>query len=262
MDNVALFTLEKKTAVVIGGAGGLGKTIAQGIVMAGAKTIIVDINEDVLSKAKGEIKAACGKDVGTAVVDATNEDSVIALVEKTAKELGKVDILVCAQGINKKFPAEDFPVDAYRALFEVNVLSIMLCCKHYGRHMIENKYGKMVIISSVRGKIATRGAGNVGYCTTKGAVDMLTRQLASEFGQHGITVNAIGPTVTETPMMTEVIEQRGGDAYRQSLVDQLPMRRMALPEYIVGTAIFLAAEASDFMTGNILYPDGGLTAVG
>lgn len=91
---------------------------------------------------------------------------------------------------------------------------------------------------------------------------MLTRQLASEFGPYGITVNAIAPTVTETPMMTAVIEQRGGDAYRKQLADSLPMRRMATPQDCVGPAVFLSAPASDFVTGNIIYPDGGLTCVG
>ena len=138
----------------------------------------------------------------------------------------------------------------------------MLCCKHFGQYMIKNGYGKIVNVSSVRGKIATKTPGNAGYCATKGAVDMLTRQLASEYGPHGITVNAFGPTVTETPMMKGIIEQRGGDAYRKALADALPMRKMAVPEDCVGTAIFLAAPASDFLTGNILYPDGGLTCVG
>jgi gluconate 5-dehydrogenase len=91
---------------------------------------------------------------------------------------------------------------------------------------------------------------------------MLTKQLASELGPNGITVNAIGPTLTETPMMTALIEQRGGDAYRKQQADTLPMRRMAVPDDCVGTAVFLASTASDFVTGNIIYPDGGLTAIG
>ena len=152
-------------------------------------------------------------------------------------------------------------MDVYQQMLMVNVLGVMCCCKNFGKHMIENGYGKIVILSSVRGKVATKGPGNAAYAATKGAVDMMVRQLASEFGPHGITVNALGPTVTETPMMKAVIEQRGGDAYRKSLADDLPMRRMAVPEDCVGTALFLAAPASDFLTGNILYPDGGLTCV-
>ena len=139
---------------------------------------------------------------------------------------------------------------------------VMMCCKHFGKQMMEHGYGKIINVSSVRGKIATRAPGNAAYCSTKGAVDMMTRQLAAEFGPHGITVNAIAPTVTETPMMTAVIEQRGGDAYRKQQADALPMRRMAVPQDCVGPAVFLASHASDFVTGNIIYPDGGLTAVG
>lgn len=257
-----MFSLEGKNAVVIGGAGGIGQAIAQGIAMAGARTVIVSRKEESLKRAQSEIKAACGIDVGYYIADAADESQIEALVAKTIADLGKVDILVCAQGLNKKYPAEDFPMDVFRQMLEINVVGVMMCCKHFGKQMIENGYGKIVILGSVRGKIATRAAGNAAYCTTKGAVDMMTRQLASEFGPHGITVNAIGPTVTETPMMTATIEQRGGDAYRKSLADQLPMRRMAKPEDCVGSAVFLASPASDFLTGNILYPDGGLTAVG
>lgn len=257
-----LFSLEGKNAVVVGGAGGIGQAIAQGVAMAGARTAIVSRNEGSLKSAQGEIKAACGLDVDYFTADATDEARVQSLAAQIIAARGKVDILVCAQGLNKKYPAEDFPMDVFRQMLEANIVGVMTCCKHFGKAMIANGYGKIVILSSVRGKVATKGPGNAAYCATKGAVDMLVRQLASEFGPHGITVNAIGPTVTETPMMTATIEQRGGDAYRQSLAEQLPLRRMAKPEDCVGSAVFLASAASDFMTGNILYPDGGLTAVG
>lgn len=257
-----LFNLSGRTAVIIGGAGGIGQAIAQGIAEAGAKTVVASRNEESLKRAKAEIKEACGKDVDYDTCDAADEESVIKLTERLAAKLGRIDILVCAQGLNKKFPAEDFPMDVFRQMLDVNVVGVMNCCKHIGKHMMGNKYGKIVILGSVRGKVATITSGNIAYCTTKGAVDMMTRQLASEFGPHGITVNAIGPTVTETPMMTTMIEQRGGDEYRKTLAEKLPMRRMAMPEDCIGTAVFLAAPASDFMTGNILYPDGGLTCIG
>ena len=125
----------------------------------------------------------------------------------------------------------------------------------------QNGYGKIVNVSSVRGKIATQAAGNAGYCGTKGALDMVTRHLASEFGKYNITVNAIGPTLTETPMMTEILNSRGTNA-RKETADIHPMRRMGLPSDCVGPAVFLSSEASCFVTGNIIYPDGGLTAIG
>jgi gluconate 5-dehydrogenase len=257
-----LFDLKGKNAVVIGGAGGLGQAIAQGLAEGGAKVAIASRSEDSLKRAAQEIKEASSLSVSYYTVDATNEESIEALVAAVVKDFGKVDILVNAQGFNNKFNAEDFPMDTFRQMMEVNVTGVMMCCKHFGKHMIQNKYGKIINLSSVRGKIATKLPGNAGYCSTKGAVDMMTRQLASEFGPYGITVNAIAPTVTETPMMTKTIESRGGDAYRKSLADALPMRRMAMPVDCVGPAVFLASDASGYVTGNIIYADGGLTAVG
>ena len=257
-----IFSLEGKNAVVIGGAGGIGQAGAQGLAQAGAKVAIASRNEESLKKAVAQIKEETGLDVMYYTVDATDEESMAELAKKANEEMGTVEILVNSQGLNKKFPAEEFPVDIFRQMLDVNVVGMMLACKHFGQYMIKNGYGKIVNVSSVRSKIATKTPGNVGYCSTKGAVDMLTKQFASEFGPHGITVNAFGPTVTMTPMMAPVIEQRGGQAYLDSLAAALPMRKYATPEDVVGTAIFLASHASDFMTGNILYPDGGLTCVG
>jgi len=256
-----LFSLEGKNAVVVGGAGGLGQAIAQGLAEYGAKVAIGSRSVDSLERAVQEIKAACGKEISYYTVDAAVESSVEKLVADSVRDFGKVDILVNAQGFNKKYKAEEFPMDIFEQMFDVNVVGVMMCCKHFGKHMIQNGYGKIVNLSSVRGKIATKGAGNAGYCGTKGAVDMITRQLASEFGQYNITVNAIGPTVTETPMMTDVLNSRGPNA-RKDLADNLPMKRMALPSDCVGPAVFLCSDASGFVTGNIIYPDGGLTAIG
>ena len=257
-----MFSLEGKNAVVIGGAGGIGQAVAQGLAQAGAKVAIASRNEESLKKAVAQIKEETGLDIMYYTVDATDEEIMAELAKKANEEMGTVEILVNSQGLNKKFPAEEFPVDIFRQMLDVNVVGMMLACKHFGQYMIKNGYGKIVNVSSVRSKIATKTPGNVGYCSTKGAVDMLTKQFASEFGPHGITVNAFGPTVTMTPMMAPVIEQRGGQAYLDSLAAALPMRKYATPEDVVGTAIFLASHASDFMTGNILYPDGGLTCVG
>ncbi|MBP2651692.1 MAG: gno 1 [Firmicutes bacterium] len=256
-----MFSLQGKNAVIVGGAGGLGQAIAQGIAESGAKVAIASRSEVSLQRAVQEIKAACGIEVKYYIVDASVESSVEALVIDSVRDFGRVDILVNAQGFNKKFKAEEFPMDIFEQMFDVNVVGVMMCCKHFGKHMIKNGYGKIVNLSSVRGKIATRGAGNAGYCGTKGALDMVTRQLASEFGQYNITVNAIGPTVTETPMMTDILNSRGPNA-RKDMAENLPMKRMALPSDCVGPAVFLCSDASGFVTGNIIYPDGGLTAIG
>ncbi|MDR1328671.1 MAG: SDR family oxidoreductase [Oscillospiraceae bacterium] len=263
-----LFDLTGKSAVIIGGAGGLGQAIAQGLLEAGAKVLISSRREDALKKAQEELKAATGKTAEYLAGDATKESDVEALVKGAAAKLGKITILVNAQGFNKKQDALDFDIDTFRQMLDANVTSFMIAAKHFGRHFKGNGYGKIINLSSVRGKIATKGTGNAGYCTTKGAVDMLTKQLASEFGPFGVTVNAIGPNITATPMMTAVFEKRaaeagiGVEAYLKQQGEGNPMRKMGMPEDIVGTAVFLASPASDFMTGNILYPDGGLTAIG
>ncbi|MDR0861925.1 MAG: SDR family oxidoreductase [Oscillospiraceae bacterium] len=263
-----LFDLTGKGAVVIGGAGGLGQAIAQGLIEAGAKVLISSRKEDSLKKAQDELKAATGVTVEYAAGDASKEADVEALVKTAVAKLGDVTILVNAQGFNKKQDALDFDIDVFRQMLDANVTSFMISAKHFGRHFKETGYGKIINLSSVRGKIATKGTGNAGYCTTKGAVDMLTKQLASEFGPLGVTVNAIGPNITATPMMVPVFEKRAAEAgvdietYLKQQGAGNPMRKMGQPEDIVGTAVFLASPASDFMTGNILYPDGGLTAIG
>jgi len=264
-----LFDLTGKNAVVIGGAGGLGQAITQGLIEAGAKAMIVDIKQESLDRSKAELLDATGLDVPTSLVDATDEAQVEALVPEAVAALGgPITILVNAQGFNSKADALDFDMAIFRQMLEANVVTLMMTAKHFGRHFKENGYGKIINLSSVRGKIATKHSGNAGYCTTKGAVDMLTKQLASEYGQYGITVNAIGPTGTVTPMMLETYKKRAAEAnmplddYLKEQGAGLPMRRSAMPEDLVGTSVFLASPASDFMTGNIVYPDGGLTAIG
>ncbi|MCD8097717.1 MAG: SDR family oxidoreductase [Lachnospiraceae bacterium] len=263
-----LFDLSGKNAVIFGGAGGLGKLIAKAYAEAGATVAIASRSEEKLAAACEDLKEQTGKEFRYYVCDATDEAAVEATAEKANKEMGPVAILVNSQGINKKVPVLDFPVDEFNKVMNANVTSILITAKHFGKYMKEAGYGKIVNVSSVRGKIATRGAGNVAYCSSKGAEDMLTKVLAAEFGPYGITVNAFGPNIMKTPMMNKVFEMRAGEAgitvdeYLKQQGASLPLRRMSDPEDCVGTALFLAAPASDFLTGNILYPDGGLTAVG
>ena len=268
MDATKLFDLTGKNAIIIGGAGGLGKLVAKAFAEAGAQVAIASRTEANLQAACEELKAQTGKEFKYYIMDAGVEAQVEAVAKQANTDFGHIDILVNSQGVNKKFPALDFPMDIFDTIMHDDVASILMTCKHFGRYMKENGYGKIVNVTSVRGKIATKGPGNAAYCAAKGAVDMLTKQLASEFGPFGITVNAFGPNIMKTPMMTKVFEMRAAEAgvtvekYLEMQGAGLPMRRMSDPEDCVGTALFLAAPASDFLTGNILYPDGGLTAIG
>ena len=263
-----LFDLTGKNAIIVGGAGGLGMLVAKAFAEAGANVCIASRTESKLQAACEELKAQTGKEFKYYVMDAGKEDQVEAVAKQANADYGHIDILVNSQGVNKKHPALEFPMDVFDMVMHDDVASILMTCKHFGRYMKENGYGKIVNVTSVRGKIATKGPGNAAYCAAKGAVDMLTKQLASEFGPYGITVNAFGPNIMKTPMMTKIFEMRAAEAgvtvekYLEMQGAGLPMRRMSDPDDCVGTALFLSAPASDFLTGNILYPDGGLTAIG
>ncbi len=268
MDFKKMFDLTGKNAVIVGGAGGLGKLVAQAFAENGANVAIASRTESKLQAACEELKSLTGKEFKYYVMDAGKEDQVEAAAAAAIADFGHIDILVNSQGVNKKHPALEFPMDEFDLVMHDDVASILMTCKHFGKYMKENGYGKIVNVTSVRGKIATKGPGNAAYCAAKGAVDMLTKQLASEFGPFGITVNAFGPNIMKTPMMTKVFEMRAKEnnvtveKYLEMQAAGLPLRRMSDPDDCVGTALFLAAPASDFLTGNILYPDGGLTAIG
>ena len=262
------FDLTGKNAIIFGGAGGLGKLVAKAYAEAGANVAIASRGEEKLVAACKELKEETGKEFRYYVCDATDEAAVEATAKKANEEMGPVTILVNSQGINKKVPVFDFPVADFNNVMNANVTSILITAKHFAPYMKEVHYGKIINVSSVRGKIATRGPGNAAYCSSKGAEDMLTKVLAAELGPYGITVNAFGPNIMKTPMMTKIFEMRANEAgitveeYLKQQGASLPLRRMSDPDDCVGTALFLAAPASDFLTGNILYPDGGLTAVG
>jgi len=253
-----MFSLEGKNAIVVGGAGGIGQAIAQGLAQCGANVGIASRNMANLSKTAEEIKGKTGKDVKIFQVDSGDEDSVKKLVETVVAEMGTVDILVNSQGINNKGFAIEFPMDEWDKVFNLNVKGVMMCCKHFGKIMKEQKNGNIINVSSVRGVRANAG-GNSAYCASKGAVDMITRTLAAELAPHNIRVNAIGPALVNTGMIAKLIKEPGR---LEGYVRNIPMGRIGEPEDMAGAAVFLAGPAASFITGQILYIDGGLTAIG
>lgn len=257
-----LFDLTGKKAVVVGGAGGIGQAIAEGLAEAGAQVMISSRREEALKQAQEKIKENCGAKILYFAGDASVEDEVVSLLREALTQMGTVDILVNSQGFNKKYPGTEFPVEQWDAMFDANVKSVMLTCKHFGQYMKEHGiHGKIINLSSVRGirAVANGGGGNVGYCATKGAVEMLTKAYASDL-RPNIQVNAIGPTITYTPMMAGLLPDSEDE--RNQIAAGMPAQRIGYPDDCKGPAIFLASAASDFVTGSTIYPDGGLTAVG
>ncbi|MCC8123119.1 MAG: SDR family oxidoreductase [Oscillospiraceae bacterium] len=255
-----LFDLTGKKAVVIGGGGGIGKAIATGLVSYGAEVVISSRNERTLEEAAAEIAQATGKAVSCIAADASDETSIKALADACMAKFGTIDILVNSQGVNIKSPTVEMPTETWDEMFAVNVRSMMLSCREFGRIMVAKRSGKIINVSSIRGiRAVIGGGGNTGYGATKGAVDMLTKGLAAEWAQYNVQVNAIGPVITDTPMMEKVFAQN--PQLKPNLLRNIPMGRIGVTEDNIGPAVFLASAASDFVTGQVIYPDGGSACV-
>lgn len=250
------FDLNGKVAVVIGGAGGLGEQCAAELSRMGANVVVASRNLEALEKTAAKIQSESGRETAAFQVDVTDEGSVRDLVDKVVDRFGTVDILVNTHGMNIKKPVLEFPVEDWDRLFSVNVKGVMIPCKIFGRLMVAKNKGKIINMSSVRGVRGT-GGGNMGYGATKGAVDMITRMLAAEFAPYNVTVNALGPSL----VLTEAVKRSVAPERLETLMNASPLKRMGTPRDVAGVCAFLASEAADFITGQIIYVDGGLTAV-
>lgn len=248
----------KGNAVVVGGAGGFGQACAEALAERGCGVIITSRSEKNLLRAQKEIKEATGVEVPYIVCDAGDDAQVKKMCEEAIAKLGTVTYLINAQGYNKKYPLKELPEQEWDSMFAANVKSMMLTAKYLGTHMKENGYGKIVNYSSVRGARAGR-PGDIAYSTTKGAVNMLTKIEAVELGPE-VCVNAVGPAITYTPMMVGILPE--DPVERNKMAADKPLQRIGETKDCVGPTLFLLAKGSDFMTGQVIYPDGGLTAIG
>jgi NAD(P)-dependent dehydrogenase (short-subunit alcohol dehydrogenase family) len=254
-----LFRVDNQIAVVIGGAGGIGEALGHGLAEYGAKVVIADIDQQRAEQVAEDIHSKFnGESVGMKF-DITDEKSVADLRDKVVARFGTVDILVNSQGVNVKKNGTEFPVKDWDFMFAVNVRGTMLTCREFGKVMVDRKKGKVISLSSVRGVRATMWPGNEGYCATKASIDMITRSLASEWAPYHINVNAIGPSTVATRFSEKTLQ----DPERlKRFLSSCPLGRVGQPIDMVGACVFLASAASDFVTGQILYLDGGLTAIG
>jgi len=248
------FDLTGKVALVVGGHGGLGKAIALGMADAGADVVIASRNMEALKTAAAEIEAKGRKSLAVGV-DVVDETQVNQMVDSILKVFPRIDVLVNAAGLAIRKPADSFPIDEWQKVMDINTRGTFLCCQAVGRVMLKQKSGKIINVSSVRGRYGLP-SGYAAYCPSKGAVDTLTRTLACEWAKSNVLVNAIAPTIVETDLTKDAL---ANPAYAKQMIDRIPMGRWALPEDVVGPTIFFASDAANFVTGQILYIDGGVT---
>jgi len=249
-----LFDLKGKVAVITGGAGGIGRAVSLGMAECGADVIVTSRQLAPLEQVVNEIRAL-GRQGLAITLDVSQEQSVADMVKGVMEVFLHIDILVNAHGINIRKP--DLTLDEWQQVMDVNTRGTYLTCQAVGQVMVKQGSGKIINVSSVRGRYATRRGGGV-YCVSKAAVDMLTRTLACEWAGNNVLVNAIAPCVVETSFMPHLadIDDAAADRLRASI----PVGRWAQPDDIVGPVLFLASKSSDFVTGQIIYIDGGMTA--
>ena len=250
-----LLDLTGKKALVVG-AGGIGTALAAGLAQHGADVAVADRDVGRADTAASGVRAFGCRTLARSV-DVTDEASVSALAAELAGGWGGIDVLVNTAGVAARQPSVSVPIEKMRETLEVNTLGTFICCRVFGKDMMERGGGKIVNISSVRARYGTRG-GMADYCASKGAVDALTRHLAVEWASHRIYVNAIAPTVVETGFTASILAD---ETAATSLVQRIPLGRWAQPEDLIGPVLFFASPASDYVTGQILFVDGGLTAV-
>jgi NAD(P)-dependent dehydrogenase (short-subunit alcohol dehydrogenase family) len=241
---------------VVGGAGGIGHAQALGLADAGADVVVASRKLEHLEPVAKEIQTRGRKSLAV-TVEVTDEKSVAAMIDSVLKKFPRIDVLVNAHGLAIRKPADTFPIDEWQKVMDINTRGTFLTCQAVGRVMIKQRSGRIINLSSVRGRYGLP-ANYAAYCTSKGAVDTLTRTLACEWAKYNVLVNAIAPTVVETPL-TLTPEFLLNPEFAKSMKSRIPMGRWALAEELVGATIFFASKASSFITGQVLYIDGGVT---
>ncbi len=257
---LSMFEVKDKVALITGASGAFGMVAARILAGAGAKLVLVAGNQ----KALDDIAAEC-RDIGADVIAVntrpTDEAICADLMAQAVAAYGKLDILVVASGMNKVQLINDMSPETFQSVMDANVTQSWLLARAAAAQMkAQGHGGKIVLVSSARGLLG-HPAGYTAYCSSKAAVDGMTKALGCELGPTGITVNAIAPTVFRSPLTAWMFEDTPeATTVRNGFLSRVPVGRLGEPEDLAGPLLFLASNASNFYTGHILYADGGYTA--
>lgn len=260
MFDINAFSLKGKVALITGGSYGIGYAIAQALHGAGATVVFNDINQELVDRGLAAYKKD-GIPTHGYVCDVTDEDAVQALVQQIEKDVGVIDILVNNAGIIKRIPMHEMSAADFRKVIDVDLNAPFICAKAVIPGMIKKGAGKIINICSMMSELGRETVS--AYAAAKGGLKMLTRNICSEYGEHNIQCNGIGPGYIET-QQTAPLRERQADGSRhpfdQFIIAKTPAARWGTTQDLMGPAVFLASEASNFVNGHILYVDGGILA--
>ena len=258
--NINSFSLEGKVALVTGASYGIGFAIAKGMAECGATICFNDINEELMQRGMKAYEEA-GIPVHGYVCDVTDEDAVQAMVAKIEEDVGGIDILVNNAGIIKRIPMCEMSAADFRKVVDVDLNAPFIVSKAVIPGMIKKGHGKIINICSMMSELGRETVS--AYAAAKGGLKMLTRNICSEFGEHNIQCNGIGPGYIATPQTAPLRETQPDGSrhpFDQFIISKTPAARWGTPDDLVGPAVFLASDASDFVNGHVLYVDGGILA--
>jgi len=247
------FDLSGKVALVTGAARGLGREYALALARYGADLVVCDILPEI-ENIKPEIERL-GRRVLVQQTDVCQIPEIYAMVNESVKAFDRIDILVNNAGVNIPQWAIDVTEEAWDKVINLNLKALFFCCQAVGKVMVRQKKGKIINISSTMGSVGLER--RAAYSSSKAGVNLLTKVLAIEWAPYNINVNAIAPTFVETPLTKPMFEEQG---FRESVLREIPMGRIAQTKDITGAVIYLASEASNMVTGHVLLIDGGWTA--
>jgi len=248
------FDLSGKVAVVTGAGRGMGRYMALDLARYGADLVLCSRTLSELEAVSGDVEAL-GRKALVVRTDVGQIAEIERMTSMAVERFGRIDILVNNAGMNVPQWAEEVTEEAWDRIMNVNVKGVFLCAQTVGKVMIRQKKGKIINISSQSGSVGL--IKRSAYCSSKGAVNQLTRVLALEWGKHNICVNALAPTFVETPMTRPMLQEK---SFRDYVMGNIVLGRLCKPEDLTGGLIFLASDASDMVTGHILHIDGGWTA--
>ena len=260
MDVKNLFSLEGKVALVTGAAYGIGFAMAEALASAGAKIAFNCRGKEHMERALEEYKKK-GIDALGYLCDVTDEKQVTEMVADIERELGSVDILVNNAGIIKRIPMHEMSTEEFRQVVDIDLNAPFIVSKAVIPGMIKKGHGKIIKVCSMMSELGRETVS--AYAAAKGGLKMLTRNIASEYGEYNIQCNGIGPGYIATPQtapLRELQEDGSRHPFARFIIGKTPAARWGVPEDLMGPTIFLASEASDFVNGHILYVDGGILA--